>query len=39
MIEVAHRRAFADIAVRDVEIVLHLETSLSDIAPSRATIT
>jgi len=26
VLEVAHRRAFADISVRDVEIVLHLET-------------
>lgn len=26
VVEVAHRRAFADIAVRDVEIVMHLET-------------
>lgn len=26
VLEVAHRRAFADISVRDVEIVMHLET-------------
>lgn len=26
VVEVSHRRAFADIAVRDVEIVMHLET-------------
>jgi hypothetical protein len=26
VLEIAHRRAFADISVGDVEIVLHLET-------------
>jgi threonine dehydratase len=26
VLEIAHRRAFADISVRDVEIVIHLET-------------
>lgn len=26
MLEVVHQRAFADISVRDVEIVMHLET-------------